>query len=133
MANPSSLFVLLIKLSELLLLPDFAIFPCENLCSTVVNLSSLYLCRSISDGLTFESNEFDLPPSFLLKNVVVEPDESVTFDAIDDGDGGVAVVLDSADGDGGVSVIITGASTGAPIRRATFGGGLKQKKNYIGT
>lgn len=84
----------------------------ENLCKTVVNFSSLYLCRRISDGLILESSELDDVFSLLLINVVDElPDVIV------------------ADGDGGDSVVIVGDSICGPMRRrAVFGGGLIDSK-----
>lgn len=117
----SSLFVLLIRLSELLLLPDLAILPCENLSKTLDNFSSLNLCRNISDGFTFESSELDDVFSLLLISVDDVADDEIVVDIVDN------TVVDCvliADGDGGVSDIGTGESINGPTRRAIFGGGL---------
>lgn len=106
MCNVSSLFVLLIRLSELLLLPDLVILPCcVYLSSTDDNFSSFCLFRRNSDGLTFESDE---QVDVLFTDVLFE-------------------CCGVVHGDGGVSVIDTGDSTECtgPSRRATFGGGLK--------
>lgn len=112
----SSLFALFMRLSELLLLPDLAILPCENFNS---NFSSC-LWRRNSDGFTFESDEPDDIDSLLLSGVDVVPAELIVLL-----DGDVAVcALPVFKGDGGVSMIDIGESANGPTRRAIFGGGL---------
>lgn len=119
----SSLFVLLMRLSELLLLPDLAMFPCENFNKTDDNFSSC-LCRKNSDGFTFESNEPDVTFSLLLIGVDVVPAELIVLVVID---GDVFCAVPVFDGDGGVSVIDTGESANGPTRRIIFGGGLSKR------
>lgn len=123
----SSLFVLLIRLSELLLLPDLAIFPCENFNKTDDNFSSC-LCRRNSDGFTFESNEPPEAFSFLLIGVDVVPAELIVLVVIE---GDVFCVVFVCDGDAGVSVIATGESAIGPMRRTIFGGGLSKEFAFI--
>lgn len=117
----SSLFVLLMRLSELLLLPDLAMFPCENFSNTDDNFSSWCLCRRNSDGFTFESNDPAEVISLLLIGVDVVPAELIELLVID-GDAFCAELV--FDGDAGVSVIDTGESANGPTRRIIFGGGL---------
>lgn len=111
------------RLSELLLLPDLAIFPCENFNKTEDNFSSC-LCRRNSDGFTFESNDPDEALSLLLIGVDVVPAELIVLVVVIDGDVVCAVLV--FDGDGGVSVIDTGESANGPTRRTIFGGGLME-------
>lgn len=116
------------RLSELLLLPDLAMFPCENFNNTDDNFSSC-LCRKNSDGFTFESSELDEAFSFLLIGVDVVPAELIVLLDID---GDVVCAALAFDGDGGVSVIDTGESANGPTRRTIFGGGLSEnEKNCI--
>lgn len=112
------------RLSELLLLPDLAMLPCENFSKTDDNFSSC-LCRRNSDGFTFESNEPDDTFSLLLIGVDVVPAELIVLVNID---GDVFCGMLVFDGDGGVSVIDTGESATGPIRRIIFGGGLFKDK-----
>lgn len=110
------------RLSELLLLPDLAMFPCENFNRTDDSFSSC-LCRRNSDGFTFESNEPDDTFSLLLIGVDVVPAELIVLVVID---GDVVCAMPAFDGDGGVSVIATGESANGPTRRIIFGGGLSK-------
>lgn len=119
----SSLFVLLMRLSELLLLPDLAIFPCENFNKTDDNFSSC-LCRKNSDGFTFESSEPPAALSLLLIGVDVMPAELIVLVVIV---GDVFCVVFVCIGEAGVSVIATGESAIGPMRRIIFGGGLSKE------
>lgn len=119
----SSLFVLLMRLSELLLLPDLAIFPCENFNKTDDNFSSC-LCRKNSDGFTFESSEPPAALSLLLIGVDVMPAELIVLVVIV---GDVFCVVFVCNGEAGVSVIATGESAIGPMRRIIFGGGLSKE------